>query len=139
MTAGKYDFICEKGTDWRRVISFFADDAAEDIIPIADYDFKMQVRPYVGGAVLAELSITDDNIIINDDDTITLYLDHTTTSEISTSGLPTKTVYEQVDANLDPKFYSGKAAIYDLFLKNGSTDWRRVMYGYFCLIEQVTA
>lgn len=138
MTAGRFDLICEKGTDWRRVLSFYSDDAGSDIIPIQDYDFKMQVRPYVGGAVLVELSAADENIIINEDNTLTLYIDHATTEDISTSGLPQKTIYEQTDTNGDPVFYAVKAAIYDLFLKNGSTDWQRVMYGTFGLVEQVT-
>lgn len=138
MTAGRYDLICEKGTDWRRVLSFYSDAAGSEIIDIQDYDFKMQVRPYVGGSVLVELSVTDETIIINNDDTLTLYIDHATTGEISISGLPNKTIYEETDTNGDPIFYSVKAAIYDLFLKNGSNDWQRVMYGTFGIIEQVT-
>lgn len=129
-----HNYICPMGTDWYRTVKFYQDDAMIEILPLSGYDFKMQVRDMAGGVLLAEVVITADE----ETNELTLNIDHETTAEVSTSGLPIRTVYEEKDNNGDPILYTGKAARFDFFIKNGSTDWQSLMFGNFLFVEQVT-
>lgn len=72
MLAGNYDIICEQGATFRRIISVVnADDSLPDY---TSSTARMQVRPTVESAtVIIELTTENDGLIL-EDNTITLFI-----------------------------------------------------------------
>lgn len=114
MAAGVYNFICEQGATFNRVIH--ATDASGDPIDLTDYTARMQVRRDLDASdVLIELTTENDRISLGGaNGEITLTIDAEDTSSIPRPG------------------------VYDLELESDSGTVIRLLKGTFKLDSEVT-
>lgn len=87
MAAGIYNFICEQGATFTRVIN--ATDGAGDPIDLTGYTARMQVRRDIDAtAILIELTTENGRITLGGESgTITLSIDAEDTSAIPRPGI----------------------------------------------------
>lgn len=86
MVAAKYNFLCEQGAKFERVLTLT--DPEGEALDLTGYSIAMQVRRDVrSDTVVVELSTEGGEITIGEDGQITLFLPATVTAELESDGV----------------------------------------------------
>lgn len=114
MPAGQYNFAIEKGTTFRKTITW--KDSVGNPVNLAGYSAKLQLRDKAGGSVFLELSTTNGRISFNPAfGQILLYIAAPDTSTIN-----------------------ARKCVYDLELVAPNTDVTRLLQGKVTISEEIT-
>lgn len=86
MVAAKYNFVCEQGSKFERVLTL--KDPEGEPLDLTGYSIVMQVRRDIrSDTVVVELSSEGGEITIGEDGQITLFLPASTTADITSDGV----------------------------------------------------
>jgi hypothetical protein len=86
MVAAKYNFVCEQGSKFERVLTL--KDPEGEPLDLDGYSIVMQVRRDIrSDDVIVELSTDTEEITIGEDGQVTLFLSASVTADITSDGV----------------------------------------------------
>lgn len=125
MSAGKYNFTCEQGATFDRIITY--KDSEGTAVDLSNYTANMQVREYAGGTLLASFS---SNASANGACVIT---GSVADSEDGANG-NVRIFMAAANTSLIP----AKSLRYDLELRSQSGVVTRLLEGKFNVVPEIT-